>query len=162
MNATAPADGAHARLDADRSDRDAIAAHLSRCSDDFVPPLAERVTIADYAERLATLAARDEAWSGGALVGLVATYCNRPGEDAFVSSVSVEARHRGGGLAGRLLARSIERAARAGAPRIALEVDRGNAAALALYRRHGFEPCGPSGDGSTLRLARRITPGDLR
>jgi ribosomal protein S18 acetylase RimI-like enzyme len=126
------------RLDADHSSAADVAAHLARCSDAFVPPLAARVALADYADRLAARAAREEAWNGDVLVGLVAMYCNRPGETAFVSSVSVDAHWRGTGLGAALLAQAIARARRAGAPRIELEADSTNVPALSLYRRTGF------------------------
>ena len=53
-----------------------IAEHLTRCDTDFVPPLSGRVEINDYVQKIFGKATTFEAWSSGALVGLVATYCN--------------------------------------------------------------------------------------
>ena len=41
---------------------------------------------------------------------------------------------------------------------VVLSVKAGNAAAIALYRRHGFADAGPSPDDPSERLMRRVTP----
>jgi ribosomal protein S18 acetylase RimI-like enzyme len=60
------------------------------------------------------------------------------GRDAFVDELYVEGRFRGRGL-GRQVMEFVEaRARERGVNAVHLEVDRGNEAALALYRRSGY------------------------
>jgi len=116
-----------------------IARHLSRCDADFAPPLSSRVEITEYARKIAGKAARFEAWSGGALIGLVAAYCNdRERRIAYITNVSVLREWTGRGIAARLLRRCIEHARGTGMRRIRLEVESDNAPAIKLYARSGF------------------------
>jgi ribosomal protein S18 acetylase RimI-like enzyme len=116
-----------------------VVAHLRACADAFVPPLRQRVDIDAYAAKIVARAERFEAWSGDELSGLVAAYCNdAQAATAFITSVSVTPAWQGRGLASRLLLACIEHVRRAGLERIELEVDLQNAAAEALYRKHGF------------------------
>jgi [ribosomal protein S18]-alanine N-acetyltransferase len=95
---------------------------------------------------------------GGAVVGyagLVAT-----GHQADVQTLGVRADHQGRGLGGELLRALLDEARRRGAGEVLLEVRAENAAAQALYARHGFERIGvrrgyyrPGGtDAYVLRL----------
>lgn len=141
--------GAGPHFSRNRSDADAIAAHLEACSTSFVPPLNKRVAIPAYADKLARRAERFEAWQGDRLVGLVAIYC--PGEgDAFVSNVSVLPEAARQGIGRRLVADATTHARRC-AEAMTLQVDR-RAPALALYRSLGFVLMGEDGDTLTLRL----------
>ncbi len=116
-----------------------IAGHLSRCDADFVPPLSARVEIKDYAKRIAGKAARFEAWSDGALVGLVAAYCNdQEKRIAYITSVSVLKEWTGRGIAARLVGQCIEHARVSGMRRISLEVAAANSPAIKLYEKSGF------------------------
>ncbi|MBM3491702.1 MAG: ribosomal-protein-alanine N-acetyltransferase [Alphaproteobacteria bacterium] len=63
-------------------------------------------------------------------------------DEAEIWSIGVAPDWRGRGIAGALLRATLERAGSAGAASLVLEVDEANAAALALYRRHGFRPVG--------------------
>lgn len=66
----------------------------------------------------------------------------RTGSDADVLTVAVAADHQGQGC-GRLLLQELLRIAQGWNSRaVYLEVEEGNAAALALYRGSGFEPVG--------------------
>lgn len=136
--------------------------HLIACSASFVPPLAGRVAIPDYAAKLAKLAERFEAWSDAALVGLVALYWPPPPAPdaepaihlpggAFISNVSVTPAYLRRGIARHLLAEAIEQC-RGRAGRITLTVDR-RAPALHLYRASGFVLEAEEGDTLTLGLA---------
>lgn len=130
-----------------------VEAHLRHCSADFVRRLSERVALADYAQKLAEQSERFEAWAEDRLVGLVAIYCNRPeGGTAFITSVSVLPSWQKRGIAARLVEAGIAHAHGLGFPRVELEVDRGNAAALALYQKAGFSPHGERNDGTIMRL----------
>lgn len=63
-------------------------------------------------------------------------------DEAEVLTLAVRAEARGRGLGRRLLTEGVERAQAGGAGRVFLEVADDNAAALALYRRSGFEEAG--------------------
>jgi len=60
------------------------------------------------------------------------------GDEAEILTVAVESAERGKGVGRALLKENLRQAANAGARAMFLEVDAGNVAALALYRRHGF------------------------
>jgi ribosomal protein S18 acetylase RimI-like enzyme len=116
-----------------------IAEHLSRCDSDFVPPLSGRVEIETYSRKIASRAARFEAWSGGALVGLVAAYCNDLETGiAYITSVSVLREWTGKGVAADLMKRCVEYAKASGMREISLEVARDNSPAIKLYEASGF------------------------
>lgn len=133
------------------SDAQAIGAHLRLCDADFVPPLSTRVVIDRYAEKLADKAERFEAWVEGNLVGLVASYCDRPESGAaFVSSVSLLPARRGSGLGGKLMRDCCAYAAAAGFKRVELRVDTGNGPARLFYGRLGFRILGAEGDDIIL------------
>lgn len=116
-----------------------IAEHLSRCDADFVPPLSSRVEITDYAQKIASKAARFETWSGGTLIGLVAAYCNdREKRIAYITSVSVLKAWTGEGIAACLIKQCIEHAKASGMRQVSLEVASDNAPAIRLYEKSGF------------------------
>ena len=116
-----------------------IAEHLRRCDASFVPPLSERVAIEAYAKKIASTATRFEAWSGGTLVALVASYCNdRKNWISYITSVSVLGDRQGTGIAGRLMRQCIEHARALGMREVRLEVARDSLLATKLYERHGF------------------------
>ena len=137
----------------DEADARAVEVHLRDCDADFDPPLSQRVDITSYAVRLVERAARFEAWSHGQLVGLVAAYANSgAGGSAFITNVSVLPSFRGRGLAERLVASGLDHLKGQGFRRVELEVGRAAAAAIALYRKLGFQEFG---DGRTgIMMAR--------
>jgi ribosomal-protein-alanine N-acetyltransferase len=63
-------------------------------------------------------------------------------DEAEILSIGVDPRQRRGGIGRLLLARQIEQVAYAGARALFLEVDIGNLAAIALYRRLDFAEVG--------------------
>ncbi|MDY0974750.1 GNAT family N-acetyltransferase [Massilia sp. CFBP9012] len=131
-----------------------VAQLLRACDAGFVPPLSARVDIDAYAAKLAAQATLVEAWDGDVLAGLVAIYCNNHDTGiAYVSNVSVAPAHTRRGIAGRLLREALARARAAGMRGAALAVHGANAAALALYRQHGFTPAGESGPDLHMELA---------
>lgn len=78
---------------------------------------------------------------------------NHAGEVADVMTLAVAPAAQGQGLGGILLRALVERATARGATAILLEVRADNAAARALYDRHGFR---------TIRVRRRYyQPGDV-
>jgi ribosomal protein S18 acetylase RimI-like enzyme len=118
-----------------------ILSHLARCDERFAPPLSGRVDLPAYAHRLHERAWRFEAWTGGALVGLVAAYFDGKDGTAFVSNVSVDEGFLGNGMASALLVHAIARASEAGCAQVRLQVGAANAAARRLYEKHGFRAC---------------------
>lgn len=75
-----------------------------------------------------------------ALFGFVLSRC--AADEAEILSIAVDRRHRGAGLAGRLLRAHLGRLSARGIRHVFLEVDEGNAAARALYARCGFVEVG--------------------
>lgn len=76
--------------------------------------------------------------------------------DAWLEDLYVRPEARRQGLGDALVALAIERAAARGARRIELDTNEENAAALALYERHGFDPRSKGGPGRDLFLGRAI------
>ncbi len=140
------------RLSANESNREQVLAHLRAADAQFVPPLSQRVDLAAYATKLCTHAERDEAWQDGALVGLVATYCNDRDQGAYISNVSVLPALRGQGLGDALVRQALARARERRFPRVGLHLHPDNRAAFALYRRHGFVPGAVEGEQLTMTL----------
>lgn len=140
----------------DSAGAEVLLAHLRAADAGFVPPLSQRVDLADYARKLATHARRIEAWESDALVGLIAVYANDAAQGGFITNVSVLPSHHGRGIAGELLRRTLALATEWRLPRLRLEVYADNTAALALYRRHGFQPEAPAPAGPTLFLHREL------
>jgi ribosomal-protein-alanine N-acetyltransferase len=85
-------------------------------------------------------------------------------DEAEILSVAVTRRHRGRGLARRLLSLNLRRLAGLGARTVFLEVDEQNEPALRLYRRAGFSEvsrrsnyyAGPDGKAAALVLRRDL------
>lgn len=139
----------------DRADVTQIVAHLRACDSLFVPSLSSRVDIVAYAGKIMTGAQRFEAWAGCDLAGLVAVYCNAADKAfAFITSVSVLHEWHGHGIASRLLERCTSYVRELGFACLELDVANENAAAIALYQKHGFGA--KSNDGVTLKMALKI------
>lgn len=116
-----------------------IAEHLTRCDTDFVPPLSGRVEINDYVQKIFGKATTFEAWSSGALVGLVATYCNdQEKRIAYITSVSVLKEWTGKSIAACLMSECIKDMKALGMRKISLEVASDNTPAIKLYEKSGF------------------------
>ncbi len=77
--------------------------------------------------------------------------------DAWLEDLFVRADARRTGVGEALLTLAIERATQRGAKRIELDTNEGNAAALALYERHGFSTRSKGGSGRDLFLGRPLT-----
>ena len=77
--------------------------------------------------------------------------------DAWLEDLFVRESARRAGVGDALVTLAIERAGERGAKRIELDTNELNAAAFALYERHGFSPYSKSGgDGRDLFLGRPI------
>jgi ribosomal protein S18 acetylase RimI-like enzyme len=122
-----------------RASESEIADHLLCCDADFVPPLSGRVEIKNYAQKIVSKATRFEAWLDGALVGLVAVYCNDYEKCvAYISSVSVLKAWAGKGIATRLITQCIKHVQASGMGQVSLEVAVNNIPATKLYEKSGF------------------------
>ena len=89
--------------------------------------------------------------------------------DADVQTIAVAPGAQRRGIGDRLLSALLEEASRRGAHRVHLEVEADNAAALGLYRRHGFDQIsrrrsyyGPGRDALVLRAVLPPEPADGR
>ena len=125
------------RFAADTASAGQIAAHLRLCDSRFAVALSSRVDIEAYAQKIASHAIRFEAWSGDALVSLVAAYAERARPALFVTNVSTLGAFAGRGLATRLLRSCIDHARR-DARDLRLEVASADESAIRLYRACGF------------------------
>ncbi|HEV2058722.1 MAG TPA: GNAT family N-acetyltransferase [Solirubrobacteraceae bacterium] len=76
--------------------------------------------------------------------------------DAWIEDVYVTHDARRSGVGDALVTRAIERAAQRGARRVELDCNEENAAALALYERHGFSARSKGSVGRDLFLGRAI------
>ena len=76
--------------------------------------------------------------------------------DAWIEDLFVRADTRRAGVGDALVSLAIERARERGAKRIELDCNEDNAAALALYERHGFSARSKGGAGRDLFLGRGI------
>ncbi len=139
-----------------------IERHLIDSDHTFHPPLSSRVSIGDYSRKIAARAIRFEAWSGRALVGLVAAYCTDPnGGTAFVTNVSVAPPYTGLGIARQLMTSCRDYVSEAGFARLELEVDQGAYPALRLYQGMGFHS-EASGTRTTRRLVLDLKKAEYR
>jgi ribosomal protein S18 acetylase RimI-like enzyme len=77
-------------------------------------------------------------------------------QDAWLEDLFVADSARRAGLGDALVTLASERARQRGARRIELDTNEDNAAALALYERHGFSPRSKGGPGRDLFLGRAI------
>ena len=76
--------------------------------------------------------------------------------DAWLEDLFVRADARRAGVGDALLALALERATLRGCKRIELDTNETNAAALALYERHGFSARSKGGAGRDLYLGRPL------
>jgi ribosomal-protein-alanine N-acetyltransferase len=80
------------------------------------------------------------AWRAGEPIGIIVV--SMAGTDSDILSFCVDPAFRRHGVASALIRRLLFDIARLGVETLFLEVGIGNAAAVALYRGHGFEDCG--------------------
>ena len=122
-----------ARLGADHAE-DCAALHSSSFTfpwpqEDFESLLVARTTIGEGAFGKA-----------GELQGFMLS--RLAADEAEILTIAVTSRKRGKGIAGKLMAANMEHLTLAGARSWFLEVEAQNTAALALYKRFGFEKVG--------------------
>lgn len=121
--------------------------HLTSCSGNFVPTLAETVDIGVYAEKIVKNSITFEAWSNSELAGLIAAYFNdEKREEGYITNVSTLLEYSGRGIASRLLDKCIRYGTDTGFKKIRLEVNSSNQHAVSLYKKHGFFQTGTRKD----------------
>lgn len=134
--------------------REAIHSHLVKCDGNHRPPLSTRVDLAEYAAKIFGGASTFEAWAGGELVGLVATYLNDAGGGSgYITNVSVTRAFMGRGIASALMAMCMKKASERGIRDLSLEVSKGNAEAIELYRKFGFAESLDKGESIMMKLS---------
>ena len=127
-----------------------IYGHLKSCSENFLPPLHEKVDIREYSTKLFENSVTFEAWDDSSLVGLVAAYLNGGGDCAgFITNVSVEKNFAGRGVATILMTMCLAAAKRFGSKVVNLEVSAMNTQAIRLYSKLGFQELS-SGNGTLI------------
>jgi ribosomal protein S18 acetylase RimI-like enzyme len=123
------------------------------CSDQFDPPLDQRVDVEEYSKKLLNKSVTFEAWRGGTLVGLLAAYFddpeNRPG---FITNVSVTSEESGRGVASELMNMCIQFAKIRKVREIEIEVSQNSQAAVHLYRKFGFTDARHTQESLFLKL----------
>ena len=133
--------------------KDDIQAHLEGCDRDFSPNLSLKVNIEEYSRKISTRAKTFEAWSGKALVGLVAAYMNDSRtRTGFITSVSVAKNFMGRGIASALLDRCLKRSRQEGMKAIRLEVGVESPEAIHLYKNFGFSEIVREGETVSMEL----------
>ena len=100
------------------------------------PRTSRRTTPQATLTRCSVVALSDSNLAGFAVASCL---CLEPAE---IEGLVVDEKYRRRGLASALIRACMERAAHAGASHMSLEVRASNAAALALYQRHGFSAVG--------------------
>lgn len=130
-----------------------IGKHLLDCGGPFLDAITARMSVDEYAMKIASRADRFEAWDGRRLIGLVAVYCDDP-KSAFITNVSVDSRWRRRGISAELMQHCIAHVASLKRAGINLEVSMNNAAATALYERFGFTVS--SRNGSSLVMTKAM------
>jgi ribosomal protein S18 acetylase RimI-like enzyme len=118
---------------------DEIFFHLQLCNESFVPPLDQKVNLAEYARKIFEKSITFEAWHDHKLVGLIAAYFNDVAkQDGYITSVSVIPAYKGKGIASALMKRCIEFARQQHFRHITLEVHEKNDQAIQLYKKFNF------------------------
>ncbi|GAA4753324.1 GNAT family N-acetyltransferase [Flavisolibacter ginsenosidimutans] len=135
-----------------------IATHLSQCAAGFIPPLDQRINIAEYAAKLFAKAVSFEAWNDGLLEGLIACYFNSESKQAYITSVSVSKALQGGGVALQLLLNCLQYGKQHGMKTIRLEVNKDNLRAINFYERNGFAKEEANGNSFFMFLSLKDMP----
>jgi ribosomal-protein-alanine N-acetyltransferase len=130
-----------------------ILSHLSVCDGNFVPPLSQRVIIAEYSKKIFEKSVTFEAWSNDLMVGLVAVYLNNLTECiGYITNVSLKKNFMGRGIATKLMEMCTKKAEMLGIRIIMLEVASSNIHAINFYKKIGFESFQVNGDNVLMRI----------
>ncbi len=127
--------------------------HLNECSNDFIPPLSERVNIKEYARKIVDKSITFEAWKDTILVGLIAIYFDKNTDSSpFITNVSILKKFVNFGIASDLLINCIEYAKNKKYKQIILEVNQHNIPAINFYKKFNFRFDDKRGDSLVMKL----------
>lgn len=112
--------------------------HLNHCNESFIPPLADRINLADYSKKIKDSAITFETWQEDVLIGLIALYKNESVGTSYITNVSVLPSHKEKKISSRILAHAIQYMTERGYKKIQLEVNKLNAPAISLYIKYHF------------------------
>ncbi len=131
--------------------------HLGLCDERFIPRLSSRVDMLEYAQKLASLAVRLEAWESTELIGLLAVYCNdQVMRVAHITSVSVVPMRANNGVGSALIHHCIAYITGLKMYSITLDVAQQNVNAIKLYQRHGFVGAATNAHDTSMIMMRLI------
>lgn len=134
-----------------------VARFLEKESCQFPIPLANKVSISEYADKMLRYGRVFIAVASGEIAGIVGGYANDSiGGRAYLSVIAVDARWRGTGLSGDLLEKFEEYAKHEGMLFCSLETHETNVRALSFYRKHGYAVEGPAKAVGDLSLEKRL------
>jgi [ribosomal protein S18]-alanine N-acetyltransferase len=142
------------RLGVEHSD-DCTALHAASFAHAWPQTEMEELLLSNVTQAHGAFAAR------GVLAGFI--LCRVAADEAEILTIAVAPKWRGEGVATRLMNSSLEALAVAGARSLFLEVETGNTAALALYKRFAFKKVGervayyrkPNGTTATALIMKR-------
>lgn len=121
--------------------------HFMSCSNNFVPPLTQNVSLLEYAKKIKENAVSFEAWSDDLLVGLVACYFNDLNKNlGFITNVSTLEGFLGRGIASELISHCVNFGIENMFNEIRLQVFHKNITAIRLYERFNFSVINQSDD----------------
>lgn len=113
--------------------------YLKECNGNFNPMLSKGIDIRGYAKKIFKKSVTFEAWTGNTLIGLVAAYFNdMENLKGYITSVSLEKKYMGTGIASRLMNKCISYAKEHKFKEIKLRVQKDNASAIRLYKKFYF------------------------
>ena len=116
-----------------------IYSHLTRCNENFSPPLNTKVDIREYANKIFNKSVTFEAWKDDILIGLVAVYFNDlHNQTGFITNASLIKKYMNKGIASELMNICIQYAKQYNFKEINLEVHKDNSPAIRLYKKFGF------------------------
>lgn len=129
-----------------------ILKHLEIADTQFIPPLSEKVELAQYAKKIYALATRFEAWDKDFLIGLIAVYKNQETNSLFITNVSVLPGYKNEGVAKQLMLDVLLFARTNNFSKISLEVNAYNSIACKFYEKFGFLQTDKKNDSLFLSL----------
>ena len=130
--------------------------YLRARSDDFTPPLDEKVNIYSFAKKIHKWANRYSAHTEK-LVGFAGCYANNlETKEAYITNFSVDPNYYGSGLAESLLLFCLEDVTEDGFSKIFLEVHVDNTRAIRFYEKMGFAHLEHETDSMTFLMSKNL------
>ncbi len=125
------------------ADAEELERYLREYDEEFIPVLASRVQISEYAKKISQNASVCWIEWENRKIGMCAIYMNH-GSRAFITSINVAKEFCGQGLGSALIGRIIEEAKDRGMTEIVLSVNRANKSAVSFYEKNTFSVCAES------------------